>query len=90
MSEREIKIGFGTLFEVAEIEDRTDVIINVGEGDSFESARVGETEEGKRWLSYSGTSLRSDIKRIVGQMSPEEVIEAAKQGAMLVENRELS
>lgn len=81
MSEREVKLGFGMLFEVSDEEGRIDVVINVGKGGSFEAAQIGETKEGQKWFFIPGTADRGDIGRIVGQMSFEEVIKAAEEGA---------
>lgn len=53
MSERDIEIGFGTLFSVSGEENRTDVVIDVGKNGWFSTANINTTEDvinGFIWL----------------------------------------
>lgn len=89
MSEREIKIGFGTLFRVAGEKDRTDVIVEVGENNYFGSAKLRETEDGKRWFFLAGSGGKKHIGEIVGELTLNEVINALEEGARQVGLKEL-
>jgi len=81
MGERDIEIGFGTLFEVFGEENRTDVVINVGKKGWFSTAELRTTEDGKKMFFLAGTAGKENVSKIVGQMSPEDVIKAAEEGA---------
>ena len=90
MTEREIEISFGTLFEVSGEEERIDVVINVGEDSWFYTGQIGKTKDGNKWFFMAGTAGKKNIKKIVGQMSIEEVIKAAEEGAIHTGVGELS
>jgi len=79
--ELEITIGFGTLFEVKEVPNRVDVILDVGEENWFAAARIMETEEGKKGLAIAGTGVPEYIEKITGELSFDEVIALYKEGA---------
>lgn len=81
MTERNIEIGFGTLFKVSGEENRIDVVINVGKKGWFSTAELSNTEDGKKSFFLAGTGGKENIDRIVGKMSVEEVIEAAEIGS---------
>ena len=81
MSEREIKVSFGTLFTVPGEKDRVDVVINTGEEGWFFSAQLVETDERGKSFFLAGTASRENIKDIVGKMTTEEVFIAAELGA---------
>lgn len=76
-----VEISFGTLFRVKiagkEI-DRTDMVFDIGQGDWFFSAFLFKTPEGKTAWRWAGTGGSENVSRVVGQMTPEEVIEAAR------------
>lgn len=80
MKDRSFEIGFGDTYEVRGNPERTDVVVNVGEGSWFDSARVRQDGD-TRYLTIPGTSGAEYIERITGQMSLQEVLTAAEEGA---------
>ena len=81
MTERNIETGFGTLFKVSGEENRTDVVINVDKKGWFDSVKLLNTEDGKKFFFLAGTAGKENVDSIVGQMSIEEDIEAAEIGS---------
>jgi hypothetical protein len=77
-----VQISFGTLFEVLTEPDRIDVIVEVGENNWFEAARVVQDETGYRLASYPGTGGPEVFGKLVGQLTADQVIEAAKKHAL--------
>ncbi len=74
------EIGFGDLFRVKGQPDRVDVVIDIREGDYFDSARVREWG-GKKYLAGLGTAGPENINGFVGQMTKDEIISAAEEEA---------
>lgn len=87
---KSVEIFFGTLFSVrglGEERKKVGVIIdvgeeeaNVGEGSFFHIGSVVEDRDGNRMIEVYGTGGPETFGEIVGQMSFEEIIEAAKRG----------
>ncbi len=79
-----VEITVGTLFNPrghdGEINsDRTDVITDSGEGDTFASARLRQDKEGK-FIQLGGTGGPENFGQTIGQMTVDEVIEAYDLG----------
>ncbi len=79
---RSALIAFGTMYEVLSEEGRVEVIVDIGNNNWFGAATVVRDETGYRMLSYPGTSGPEVFGRIVGQLTPEQVIEAARKHAV--------
>ena len=78
---RSVTISFGTLFSVIGTSDksRVDVVIDIGEGDWFESARIHKTNEGRMFKGVGTVELKA-FGQVLGQLTNNEVIEAARLG----------
>lgn len=80
---KQVEISFGTLFKVKQFgkeTDRVDVVIDTGEKNYFFAAEVLTNDEGERIWWPSGTAGLDNLGKIIGQMTPEEVIEAKRRG----------
>ncbi|GEM_PF-5440410 len=78
-----VEISMGTLFTVrsfGKVTKRVDVITDIAESNYFYSAQLQKDSDGV-YFGIGGTGGPEVFGRVVGQMSPEEVIEAAKLGA---------
>lgn len=81
-SQKRVQIAFGTMFEVSTEPDRIDVIVEVGEDNWFEAARVVRDDTGYILASYPGTGGPEVFGKAVGQLTADQVIEAAKKHAL--------
>lgn len=85
-----VEISFGTMFTPLGEDGRIDVITDIREGETFSARRLFEDDQGKylNWLSGTGDSQVFGQK--VGQMNPDEVIEALNQGYLRVLRKGIS
>lgn len=85
-----VEISFGTMFvPKPEYGEGIDVITDIGESTTFESFTLFEDAEGKYLYLSGGTGGANIFGEKIGQMTPEEVIEAFSQGYRRM-GRELS
>jgi len=89
MTERRIRICFGTLFKVAGYKDRVDVITDVGSGGVFESSCLHETEQEEKWFLLGGTGDKEKIEKVIGRLTLQEVTAALELGAKQIDLQEL-
>ena len=90
MSERDLKIGFGTLFSVSGEGKRKDVVVGVGKKGYFFTAQVFQSGQGRDWIYHSGTAGKDNIQEIVGQLTLQQVIEALEEGTRQVGLKEIN
>ncbi len=90
-----MNISFGTLFEANKKstlgKDRTDVVVDVGEADYFYIAGTFQ-KEGQIAFSLQtgvGTAGRENVERITGQLTLDEMIDAANRGSLEKMGRKL-
>ncbi|MDP3917573.1 MAG: hypothetical protein Q8Q30_00135 [Candidatus Woesebacteria bacterium] len=89
MTERRIRICFGTVFKVTGYEDRVDVITDVGSGGVFEAACLHENEQGEKWFLSGGTGDKEKIEKVIGRLTLQEVTAALELGAKQIDLQEL-
>lgn len=90
---QEAEISQGTLFTVREFgkeTERVDVIIDIGEDDWFESARIRFTEDRRMMIGIGGTGGPDNFGKVVGQLTAEQILEAARLGTKVLYGYELS
>ncbi|RJR24224.1 hypothetical protein C4578_03410 [Candidatus Microgenomates bacterium] len=74
------EISFGTVYTFKDKEERREIIIDIGENNTFHSSRLFRTKDGTFGFLFPGTSNPRNIRRIECVWSIEEVIEAAIKG----------
>lgn len=82
-----VEIRFGLVFTIIEFGTEAitqQVIIDIGEGNSFSCASL-YFEKATRLLGQVGTLDSDKFFQVMGQLSPEEVIKAAERGARFLE-----
>ncbi|HEX8923591.1 MAG TPA: hypothetical protein VF828_02560 [Patescibacteria group bacterium] len=84
-AQESVEISFGTIFRVksfGRVTDRTDVIIDVGKDTWFIAVNLAQENEGYTFIGFPGTANPEVFGIPVGRLTPEEVLEAAKKGAI--------
>lgn len=79
-----VEISMGTLFKIrvdGKVTRKVYVINDIGNGDYFDAMILKRNKKGERYILGGSTFRSEDFGERAGQMSPEEVIEAAKLGA---------
>jgi hypothetical protein len=81
---KEVEIMFGTTFTLREdkVSDATGqehVVLDVGEGNIFQTAEVLKTPQGKLAIAGGGTTREDMVKALTGQLSFQEVLDGFRR-----------